>query len=231
MKAKHVMTKAVVSVGPITNVQEIARLLLKRRISAVPVVDDRGRVIGMVSEGDLMRRPESRTEGRVSWWLDLLGGPEERARTYLKSHGLTAGDVMTRKVITAAENIPLEKIATLLERNRIKRVPILRHSKLVGIVSRANLLHGLAARSRQAGKVATRTPKATREAVMAEFRGAGLKTDFMNVVVEGGVAHLWGWVESAAERRAIALAARRTPGVRRVENHLSVQPVAFVGGE
>jgi CBS domain-containing protein len=229
MKAKDVMTQPVVSIGPDAGVQDIARLLLTSRISAVPVVDDHSRVIGIVSEGDLMRRPESRTERHASWWLELLEGTEERARTYLKSHGLTARDVMTREVVTVAENTPLEKIATLLERNRIKRVPVLRGGKLVGIVSRANLLHGLAARGRHRGKPATRTTQAAREAVIAEFRRAGLKTAFVNVVLADGVAHLWGYVDSAAERKAIALAARRTPGVRRVENHLAILPPRLIG--
>jgi len=229
MKAKDVMTKQVASVGPDASVQEIARLLLGRRISAVPVVDDRGRVIGMVSEGDLMRRPESQTESRSSWWLDLLGGPEERAREYLKSHGLTARDVMTRKVITADENSPLETIATLLERNRIKRVPVLRGGKLVGIVSRANLLHGLVAAR---GKPVRRTApdsRRVRDAVMAELREAGVQTPYMNVVVADGIVQLWDYAESAPERRAAALAARRTPGVRKVENHLAVLTPRLIG--
>jgi CBS domain-containing protein len=229
MKAKDVMTQPVVSIGPDAGVQDIARLLLASRISAVPVVDDRSRVIGMVSEGDLMRRPESGTEGHASWWLELLEGTEERARTYLKSHGLTARDVMTREVVTVAENTPLDKIATLLERNRIKRVPVLRGGKLVGIVSRANLLHGLVARGRRPAKPATRITQANREAVVAEFRRAGLKTDFVNAVIAEGAVDLWGYVESAAERKAIALAARRTPGVRRVENHLAVMPARIIG--
>ncbi|OGA48926.1 MAG: hypothetical protein A3F74_18610 [Betaproteobacteria bacterium RIFCSPLOWO2_12_FULL_62_58] len=230
MKAKDIMTKSVVSVGPDTNVQEIARLLLKRRISAVPVADDRGRVIGMVSEGDLMRRPESRTEGHASWWLDLLGGPEERARTYLKSHGLTARDVMTRKVITVAETTSLEEIATLLERNRIKRVPVLSGGKLVGIVSRANLLHGLAAaRGKPARRTVSSDSSRVRDAVMAELREAGVQTLYMNVVIADGIVQLWGYAESAAERRAAALAARRTPGVKKVENHLAVLTPQLIG--
>lgn len=230
MKAKDIMTKPVVSVGLDTDVQEIARLLLKRRISAVPVVDGRGRVIGMVSEGDLMRRPESRTEGHASWWLDLLSGPEERARLYLKSHGLTARDVMSGKPITVTEDASLEKIATLLERRRIKRVPVLRRGKLVGIVSRANLLHGLAAaRGKPARRTASPDSGRIRDAVMAELRKLGVQTLYMNVVVADGVVHLWGYAESAAERRAIALAAKRTPGVKKVENHLAVLSPQLIG--
>jgi len=229
MIAKDVMTTQVVTVLPDINVREAARILLSNRISAVPVVDSAGHIIGMLSEGDLMRRPESGTESHGSWWLEVLGGPEERARTYLKSHGLTARDVMTRKVVTVAENTSLEEIATLLERNRIKRVPVLRGGKLVGIVSRANLLHGLVARSHRPATSATRTTQATREAVVTELRAAGLRSDFMNVVISDGIVHLWGWVESAAGREAAALAAKRTAGVRRVENHLAVMPARIIG--
>lgn len=233
MKTKDFMTKAVISARPDTSVRDIARLLLKHRISAVPVVDERGGVIGMVSEDDLMRRPESGTEGHGSgsWWLDLLEGPEDRARAYLKSHGLTARDVMTRKVITADENTPLEKIATLLERNHIKRVPVLCRGKLVGIASRANLLHGLVARGGKAAKTTRPNTARIRDDVMAEFRRIGLRTNFMNVVVAEGIVHLWGMVESAAQRKALALAAQGVSGVKKVENQLSIQPISNFGWE
>ncbi len=231
MKAKDIMTKTVITARPDASVREIARLLLKNRISAVPVVDDRGGVIGMVSEGDLMRRPESGTENRASWWLDFIEGPEDRAQAYLKSHGLTARDVMTRKVITADENTPLEKIATLLERNHIKRVPVLRRGKLVGIASRANLLHGLVARGGKAAKATRLNTARIRDDVMAEFRRIGLRTNFMNVVVADGIVHLWGMVESAAQRKALALAAQGVAGVKKVENQLSIQPISNFGWE
>lgn len=217
------MTTSIVTVNPDTQVYKIARLLLQHRISAVPVVDDHGRVMGMVSEGDLMRRSESGTEGRIAWWLDLLAGPEERARLYLKSHGLTARDVMTRKVITADENTPLEKIATLLERNHIKRVPVLRRGKLVGIASRANLLHGLVARGGKGANATSPSTTRIRNGVMAEFQRMGLRTDLVNVVVADGIVQLWGWVESATQHKALALAARRVTGVKSVKNIVSIQ--------
>ncbi|HSD41287.1 MAG TPA: CBS domain-containing protein [Burkholderiales bacterium] len=227
MKAKDVMTTTVVSVGPDTGVPEIARLLLERHISAVPVVDDAGRVIGMVSEGDLMRRPESETEGVASWWLALLAA--ESATRYLKTHGLRAREVMTREVVSVTEDAPLEEIATLLERKHIKRVPVLRDGKLVGIVSRANLLHGLVARASRSSTPPASNPTAIREAVVAELRAAGLLTAYVNVVIADGTAQLWGGVESAVEAEAIALAAARTPGVDRVENNLFVLPARLIG--
>ena len=223
MKAKDVMTTEVVYAGPETSVRAIAQTLLKRRISGVPVADDDGRVIGMISEGDLMRRPESETDQPRSWWLELIEGPEDRAGHYLKSHGLTARDVMTREPITVTEDTPLEEIATLLERKAIKRVPVLRNGKLVGIVSRADLLHGLVARASQAEKPAPLAPP-TREAVIAGIRDAGLPLDYVNVVVTDDAVHLWGAVASALQRDAIVLAAKRTPGVTRVENNLVVLP-------
>jgi len=223
MRAKSVMTTEVVCADPETSVRAIAQTLLKRRISGVPVIDDGGRVIGIVSEGDLMRRPESETGRRRSWWLELIEGPEDRASQYLKSHGLTARDVMTREPITVTEDTPLEEIAILLERKAIKRVPVLRDGKLVGIVTRADLLHGLVARAGQAVEPARPAPP-TREAVIAAIRDADLSLHYVNVVVADDVVHLWGAVDSALERDAIALAAKRTPGVARVENHLVVFP-------
>ena len=223
MKAKDVMTTEVVYADPETSVRAIAQTLLKRRISAVPVADDDGRVIGIVSEGDLMRRPESETERPRSWWLELIETPEDRASQYLKSHGLTARDVMTREPVTVTEDTPLEEIAMLLERKAIKRVPVLRDGKLVGIVSRADLLHGLVARASQAVKPAPLAPP-TREAVVAGIRDAGLSHGYVNVVVADDAVHLWGAVDSALQRDALALAAKSTPGVTRVENHLVVVP-------
>ena len=223
MKAKDVMTTEVVCADPETSVRAIAQALLKHRISAVPVADANGRVIGIVSEGDLMRRPESETGRPRSWWLELIETPADRASEYLKSHGLTARDVMTREPITVTEDTPLEEIAVLLERKAIKRVPVLRDGKLAGIVSRADLLHGLVARAGQALKPAPPAPP-TRDAVIAGIRDAGLSLEYVNVVVADDAVHLWGAVESALQRDALALAAKRTPGVARVENHLVVLP-------
>ena len=227
MKARDVMTENVVSVPPDASVESIARLLLEGRISAVPVIDA-GRLVGIVSEGDLMRRAETSTERRTSWWLEILDGRQGSAERYLKSHGLVARDVMTPKPVTVTESTPLERIATLLERNRIKRVPVVRGAKVVGIVSRANLLHALVA----AADGPTRGGKASapsRKQVLREIRAAGQSLDYVNVVVEGGVVHLWGGVGSAEERKAIALAARRSPGVSEVRNHLVVMPPRLIG--
>jgi CBS domain-containing protein len=150
MNAKDVMTVNVISVSEDSPVHAVVGLLLRYRISAVPVVDSTQKIVGIVSEGDLLR-PEGTTDGgiRSSWWLEAFfpGQPAlfaSRPVAYERAHGRTAGAVMTRNVVTVDENMPLNEIAELLERHHIKRVPVLRDGKLAGIVSRANLLHGLA---------------------------------------------------------------------------------------
>ncbi len=220
MKAKDVMTTAVQTVGPDTPVTEIAQLLLDRRISGVPVVDPGGKVIGVVSEGDLMRRPESGTVTRRPWWLSLVISNDEMARDYVKTHGTKASDVMNRPAITVDADADLAAVAALLEKRRIKRLPVLQGGKLVGIVTRSNLLHGLIAH--RAGKAAE-TDAAIRKNIENELEGevwANLRTT--NVVVMDGVAHLWSMVGSESERHALVVAAERIPGVRRVEEHIAV---------
>jgi CBS-domain-containing membrane protein len=223
MIAKDVMTTAVVTVRAQTSVEDVARLLLKRRISGVPVVDAKGRLQGIVSEGDLIRRAESRTKSHRSWWLDLLAGPDDTASDYVKSHGRTAGDVMTREVITVGERTPLAKIATLLERHRIKRVPVLRTGKVVGIVSRANLLHALVAQKTGRGKVAV-SDRQIRSRLLKELDNAGVDKAYVNIVVANGEAEFWGFVESEAQKRALRVAAQNVKGVKRLVSHVTVMP-------
>src|SRR5690349_10399400 len=130
MRAMDVMTRDVITVGPNTKVSEIAALLLRRHISGVPVVDGNGKLVGMVSEGDLVRRVETGTERRRSWWLEELTENTERASIYAKTHGRKASDVMTTDVVTAPEQMQLREVASVMERHRIKRVPILRGDKI-----------------------------------------------------------------------------------------------------
>src|SRR6476620_7426151 len=144
MKAADVMVTKVISVTPDVLVQDVAYILLSNRISAVPVVDDNGQLLGIVSEGDLMRRSETGTGRHRPWWLAMLTGRDIRALDYAKEHSRRITDVMTSKVVTATPDTPLRDIATLLEKNGIKRVPIVKDGKMVGIVSRANLLQALA---------------------------------------------------------------------------------------
>ena len=149
MNAADVMVTNVITVGLDACLQDVAHLLLTNRISAVPVVDSDGKVVGIVSEGDLMRRAEAGTGRRRSWWLSLLTGKEVLAAQYVKEHSRKVADVMTRDVITATPDTPLQDIANVLEKNSIKRVPIIKDGKMVGLVSRANLLQALASLRKQ----------------------------------------------------------------------------------
>ena len=222
MQARDVMTGTVVTVRPETPVREIARLLLEHRVSAVPVTDAAGTLLGIVSEGDLMRRAETGTERPSSWWLSLLSSPEDEALAFVKSHGGRAEDVMTRDLVTVADDTPLEEVAAVLERRRIKRVPVLHAGRLAGILSRADLLRGLVAR--QLAPAATADDRTLKAAVEAKLRDAGVRPAFVSVLVTDGVVQLWGAVSSEAERRAAKVAAEEVPGVRGVRSEVGVLP-------
>lgn len=222
MLAKDVMTTRVVTVSPDATVREIAGLLRDHKISAVPVADADGTLLGIVSEGDLLRRPELGTLRQPSWWLDLLAEPREKALDYIKSHGGSAKDVMTRELVTVPEDASLEELADALERHRIKRVPVVREGRLTGIVSRADLLHGLIAR--QSAPEASDDDRSLARSVESELGQASVHREYVTVVVSGGVVHLWGAVESDAERRAAELAAKNVAGVKAVRNQLGVLP-------
>ena len=219
MQAKDVMTSGAVTVTPETPVQAVAKLMLERRISAVPVVDAKGRLQGIVSEGDLVRHVESGTER--SWWLKLVVDRDATAVDYLKSYGRTAADVMTRDVVTVSERMPLAKIATLLERHRIKRVPVVRNGRVVGIVSRANLLHGLAAR-RTPRADAVASDREIRLRVLKELDKAGVDRLHVNVIVAQGIAEFWGFVDTEEQRRALRVAAQNVKGLKRAVDHVQL---------
>ncbi len=220
MQASDIMTAKVVTVGVDTDVEVIARLLLERRISAVPVVDSSDHILGIVSEGDLIRRPETETERHRSWWLRLLADKTERAEEYVKSHGRRADQVMTRDVVTVTEDSKVGDIAETLEQRRIKRVPVVRDGKLVGIISRANLLHSLAAHKERI-EAPTTDDRSIRDRVMAVLNEQDwVSHGGLNVIVNDGVVELWGWAESQKERDALRLAAESVEGVREVKDRL-----------
>lgn len=221
MRADEIMSIDVVTVSPETHIRDVAKKLLERGVSALPVVDDGGRILGIISEGDLMRRRESGTERHPSWWLRLLQNPGDTAANYVKSHGQYAKDVMTRKVITVGESTPAGEIAEILEKHRIKRVPVVRDGKVVGIVSRANLLHGLIVQKPPSAPA--QSAVGLRKAVLRELRETGVHS-MIDVVVSDGVVHLWGVVETEGAKSAAQVAAEGTDGVKSVVNHVSVFP-------
>ena len=222
MQARDIMTANVETVQPDTEVIEIAQRLIARNISAVPVVDGTGQVVGIVSEGDLIHHSADAPDRQPSWWIRLFAEPQERAPDYAGSHGLQANDVMSRAVISVAEDTLLADIAETLEKHRIKRVPVMRDGKLVGIVSRANLLQGLvAAGTKTAVSANDRDIKAAVEAATLK---PGLTAQYFSVVVADGIATIWGMVDSEAERSALVAAAEGVAGVSRVDNHINIAP-------
>jgi CBS domain-containing protein len=223
MRARDIMTTSVVTVTPETSVRDIAQTLLERRISAVPVVDARKRVVGVVSEGDLLHRVENQTERHRSWWLEMVASSEDLAGEYVKSHGVTAKDVMTWPVISTTPDASLNELATLLERYGIKRLPVLHEGVLVGIVSRADLLRGLIGGRPEAASPTAPDDARIRDALLKRLADEPwANTVSTNIVVTGGVVELWGFIGSEAERQAFRVAAQSTPGVRAVQDHLAV---------
>jgi CBS-domain-containing membrane protein len=222
MFARDVMTTSVLTVAPETDVAEVAKIMLEHRISALPVLNAQGKLVGIVSEGDLINRTESETQHRASWWLRMASGDDNVSREYLRTHGRHAEDVMTAEVVSVTPDTSLAEIAALLEKRHIKRVPVMQGAKLVGIVSRANLLRGLAAWQPPTTK-ATPEDRTLREALVKALGEAGLPMHLVNVMVNDGVAELWGLIDTQAQKRAAHAAVDSTPGVARMEDHLTVK--------
>ena len=232
MKAIDVMTRNVVSVKPEATVLQAARLMLQHHISGLPVIDAEGRLVGVLSEEDFLRRRETATERRRSRWLEFLMGPGKIASEYTHSHGNKVGEVMTRRVVTVTEDTLLEDIVEVMERRRIKRVPVMRGSKVVGIVTRSNLMHAMVSLSRTTPKT-TQTDATIREQLLAEMeKQQWAPTATTNVVVHEGVVELWGVVVDERQREALKVAAENTPGVKAVMDHLVwVEPTSGMAVE
>jgi len=225
MRAMDVMTSKVITVDENASVITVAKLLAERGISAVPVVDSENRVISMVSEGDLLHRAETGTERRQSWWLEMMASTNRLAGDYIKSHSGNVKDVMTRDVLSVTETTSVADIAILLETNRIKRVPVLRDGKLVGIVSRANLVRALAMTINEPTSSTEADDRTIRDDLLAELKAQRwAEVAPANITVKDGVVHLWSSYLSEQEKRALVVAAENIPGVRRVEDHMRPVP-------
>lgn len=220
MNASDVMVRDVITIGPDDDVAQAARLLVDHDISALPVVDRDRHIIGILSEADLLRREESGTQKHRPWWLEAVTPSSVLAVDYSKSHGRKVSELMSERVVTASSDASLSEIVALLERNRIKRVPIVENGKLVGVVSRANLIHALAS-APTTSQSDVSTDRAIRLEVLARlaeqpWTGFGDR----NVVVANGVVNLWGLVGSPQERKALVALAESVPGVRAVADEL-----------
>ena len=227
MQAQDVMTTQVTTIESGASVRAAARRMLERRVSALPVVDAKGRVIGIVSEGDLVRRAELGTESARSWWLRLFA--EDGARDYLKTHGASVADVMTQPAIGVRRTTPLHEVARLMEKHRVKRLPVLDSGRPVGIVSRADLVRCIATTPTKAGP-RVHGDRTLRKSVLGEIAQSRVDTTYVNVTVEGGTVHLWGGLRTAVEQKALRAAAQAAAGRRKVEDHTMVLPPLVVAG-
>lgn len=227
MLARDVMVSPVITAGLDATVPDVARTLLDKRISAVPVVDGKGKVVGIVTEGDLMHRAEAGTERRYSWWLEAIRGEAALAADYVEAHAIKIADIMTYDVVTATPETPLHEIAALLEKHQIKRVPIVTaQGDLVGIVSRANLLQAVAT-ARPKLELTLPDADIRRQIVDLLNRQNWTHTYKLNVTVANGVVDLWGAIDSEAERKALRIAAESVPGVAVVQDHLFRRPAGW----
>ncbi|MFZ2093217.1 MAG: CBS domain-containing protein [Pseudolabrys sp.] len=224
MRAADVMVTNVITVRSDTSVREIAEILLANRISAVPVLDKAGNMVGIVSEGDLIHRVEVGTERHPSWWLEFMAGKQTLAQEFIKSHARRAADLMTRNVITVKADTPLGELASLLDKHRIKRVPVVDDSgKIIGIVSRANLVQALINLRPEIAPDKTIGDSVLRGNILAQLRSEPWWPGGVEIIVHSGAVELWGIVESQVQKDAIRIAIEVMPGVRTVSDNLSVQ--------
>jgi len=233
MQVRDVMTANVISVKSDESILRAARLMLQNRISGLPVVDANGALVGVVTEGDFLRRGELGTSRRRPKWIEFLVGPGRLASEYVQQSGRKVAEVMTPNPLTVAEDDSLETVVQLMERRRIKRLPVMRGGRMVGIISRANLMHALAS-------IARETPTTTIDDATIRDRILEALAEHhwafgVNVVVKDGVAEIWGTIMDERERQGCIVAVENVPGVKQVHDHLVwVEPMsgmAFASSE
>lgn len=224
MLARDIMTTDVCTFAPDTTVLEAARMLVDRRISGAPVVDAAGRVIGIVSEGDLIRRAELGTEKEWSGWREFLMAKRTLAHEFIKSHATRIGDIMTAPVWTVNEDATLAELAEMFEKKNIRRAPVVRDGKLVGIASRADMVRALLRCWAAAHPAAPVDDAAIRQSILDHAASERWSdTAMLNVEVKDGAVDLYGVADSEDVARALQVLAESMPGVKSVQNHLQMR--------
>jgi CBS domain-containing protein len=222
MIAKDIMTPDVVTIEPNASVHEAAALMAKHRISAIPVTAAGNRLLGIVSEGDLVERVEVGAEPRGKWWLEDFSNAQVMADRYAKAHGAAVADVMTRRVATVRPDADLGEVANVLRVHRVKRVPVVQDGKLLGIVTRSDIVRAV---SGAMGPVATdvRADGDLQRAILERMRGeAWLETSYVNLSVAKGKVSLSGLIGSAEERRAVCTLVEEVAGRGNVLDQLEI---------
>ena len=219
MRAHQVMTRPVITVTPETTVLEAANTMLQKHISGLPVVDAAGKLVGIVSEGDFIRRSEIGTGRKRGRFLKFILGPGKAATDFVHEHGLKVGEIMTPEPLTVGEDTTLERIVELMEKNNVKRLPVTRADKIVGIVSRSNLLQAVASLAREIPD-----PTADDDHIRNRVIDAIEKNDWcpfgLSVIVRDGIVHLSGVITEERSRKAAVVAAETVSGVTKVHDHL-----------
>jgi len=225
MQVKDIMTINVISIGADEAIVKAAGLMLQNRISGLPVIDKEGELVGMVTEGDFLRRGELGTQRRRPKWLEFIVGPGKLAEEYVRTSGRKVEDVMTPDPWTVRDDDSLETVVEMMERHHVKRLPVTRGGRMVGIVSRANLLHALATYASDLP-----APAGGDSAVRANIMAAFAKQDWaprVNVIVKDGVVELRGVVTDDRERQGLVVAAENVAGVKKVHDRLVwVEPIS-----
>jgi CBS domain-containing protein len=225
MKAHDVMTWGVISVEADASVIRAAQLMVQNRISGLPVVDAEGALVGMVTEGDFLRRGELGTQRRRPRWLEFLIGPGRLATEYVRACGRKVAEIMTPHPYTITQNTSLEDVVQLMEKHRVKRLPVVENNVPIGMVSRANLLHGLASLAPEA-KPQADDDSTIRTQILAECNKQSW-APAVNVIVRNGVVELWGAIMDERERQALIVVAENVAGVKSVRDHLVwVEPMS-----
>lgn len=228
MKAADVMTEHVLRIWPETSVTTAATVMSENRVSALPVTDSEDRILGIVSESDLVRRVELGTMKRHSRWFSFGSGPASAASDSVDSHARKVSDVMTTGVVSVPEDASLAEIATLMERHQVKRLPVVRDGKVVGIVSHANLIVALATTPQPLFPVPV-SDLSLQKCVIENLKSQPFgKPWLINVSVLDGAVTLWGPVSSEGERQALLIAAETTSGVREVKDYTMCMLAAVV---
>ena len=220
MRAHQIMTRPVITVTPDTTIVEAANTMLQKHVSGLPVVDASGKLVGIVSEGDFIRRSEIGTQRKRGRFLKFILGPGKEATDFVHEHGRKVSEIMTPEPLSRSPKMPqLEEIVELMEKNNVKRLPVMRGDKLVGIVSRANLLQAVASLARDIPD-----PTADDDHIRNRVIDALEKQDWcpfgLSVVVRDGIVHLSGVITEERSRQAAIVAAENVTGVKKVHDHL-----------
>ena len=223
------MTRDATTVRPDTSVRDIAGLMVQKHISGVPVLTDNGKIIGMVSQSDLLHRAEVGTERKHKWWFQTFADSNALARDYAKAHGLKAHDIMSRYVVSVRDDAELRDVADILDNHRVKRVPVVHNGNLVGIITRGDLVRALS--QVQISKTAKKIDNAALHKMLHERirTQSWINDSYISLTVNDGVVELWGFVDTADQHSALRVLVEETDGVSQVDDNMRVG-VPFRGG-